>query len=309
MMPAVTARVSVGARASHGAFGIASWRQVQLAPYLFVLPFLLIFAAFSVYPIAFALQLSFTNWRGAGDLRVIGLANYTYLLASSDFWDSMRNSAVLWVLVVPLQIIVALAIAVALSRSRLQGFFSATLIAPFVTPLVAMAQVWVVLFDQNFGAVNSTLVHAGLPMVGWLTTETWAKPTLALLVLWRTTGFAVILLLAGLQSISPEVYEAAQLDGARAWDQFWRITLPLATRSVSFVVVIATLTVFQLFAEPFVVTQGGPFNSTRTAGLYLYQHIANLDLGLGAANSFLLLVMVFAISLVAVRSLRSREES
>jgi ABC-type sugar transport system permease subunit len=112
-----------------------------------------------------------------------------------------------------------------------------------------------------------------------------------------------------LQSIPPEVYEAAKLDGARAWHQFWRITLPLAMRSVSFIVVIATLTVFQLFAEPYVVTRGGPFNSTRTAGLYLYSHITNLDLGLGAANSFLLLIVVFAISLAAVRLLRPREES
>jgi ABC-type sugar transport system permease subunit len=221
----------------------------------------------------------------------------------------MGNSAMLWLLTVPAEVIIALAIAVALSKSRLKALFSATLIAPFVTPLIAMAQVWIVLFDQNFGAVNKALDLIGLPGLGWLTTTMWAKPTLAMLVLWRTTGFAVILLLAGLQSIPPEVYEAAQLDGARAWQQFWRITLPLAMRSVTFIVVIATLTVFQLFAEPYVVTRGGPFNSTRTAGLYLYSHITNLDLGLGAANSFLLLIMVFAISLAAVRLLRAREES
>jgi ABC-type sugar transport system permease subunit len=307
MMPAVTARAS--GRSIESARRHVSWRREQLTPYLFVLPFLLIFLAFGLYPMVFALQLSFTDWQGAGDLRFIGLANYRYLLASSDFWDSMGNSAMLWLLTVPAEVIIALAIAVALSKSRLKALFSATLIAPFVTPLIAMAQVWIVLFDQNFGAVNKALDLIGLPGLGWLTTTMWAKPTLAMLVLWRTTGFAVILLLAGLQSIPPEVYEAAQLDGARAWQQFWRITLPLAMRSVTFIVVIATLTVFQLFAEPYVVTRGGPFNSTRTAGLYLYSHITNLDLGLGAANSFLLLIMVFAISLAAVRLLRAREES
>jgi len=282
MMPAVTARATAGARAMRATRRHDVWRRVQLTPYLFILPFLLIFLAFSLYPMGFALQLSFTDWQGAGDPRFIGLANYRYLLASSDFWDSMGNSAALWLLTVPAEVIIALAVAVALSRSRLKALFSATLIAPFVTPLVAMAQVWIVLFDQNFGAVNKALAAIGLPGLGWLTTITWAKPTLALLVLWRTTGFAVILLLAGLQSIPPEVYEAAQVDGARAWHQFWQITLPLAMRSVTFIVVIATLTVFQLFAEPYVVTWGGPFNSTRTAGLYLYSHITNLDLGLGA---------------------------
>jgi ABC-type sugar transport system permease subunit len=284
-------------------------RRVPLAPYLFIAPFLAIFIGFSVYPMGFALRLSFTNWRGAGVLEVTGLANYRYLLTSPDFWGSLANSAVLWLLVVPVQVVLALALAVALTKARFRGVFIATLIAPFVTPLVAMAQVWIILFDQDFGAVNQALGMAGLPAIGWLTTTTWAKPTLALLVLWRTTGYAVILLLAGLQNIQPQVYEAARIDGANAWQQFWRITLPLMMRSVSFYVVIGTLTVFQLFAEPYVVTDGGPFNSTRTAGLYLYGHITNSDLGLGAANSFLLVVMVFALSLASIRLLRAREDA
>lgn len=282
-------------------------RRVPAAPYLFVLPFMAIFIGFGVYPMGFALQLSFTNWRGAGDLEIVGLANYQYLLTSADFWGSMANSGVLWLLIVPGQVVLALALAVALNKARFRGFFIAALIAPFVTPLVAMAQVWIILFDQDFGAVNQLLATIGVPEIGWLTTTAWAKPTIALLVLWRTTGYAVVLLLAGLQTIPSDVYEAARIDGASAWQQFWRITLPLAMRSVSFYVVIGTLTVFQLFAEPFVVTDGGPFNSTRTAGLYLYDHISNSDLGLGAANSFLLVIMVFALSLASIRLLRARD--
>src|SRR6266536_1439326 len=169
-------------------------RRVKAAPYLFVAPFVLVFAAFSAYPIFFALQLSFTNWHGAGVLEFIGLANYRYLLASPDFWQSMATSGALWLLVVPAQVLLALTIAVALR------------------------------------------------------------------VLWRTTGYAVILLMAGLSSIPSDVYEAARIDGAGAWHQLWSITVPLVTRTLSFVVVIGTLTVFQLFAEPYVVTGGGPFN-------------------------------------------------
>jgi ABC-type sugar transport system permease subunit len=283
-------------------------RRNPVAPYLFIAPFLVIFLAFSVYPMGFALQLSFTNWHGAGLLRFTGLANYRYLLTSPDFWSSLGNSGALWLMVVPAQVLFGLVIAVVVTKSRLKGLFSATLIAPFVTPLVAMAQVWIILFDTDFGGVNRVLTTLGLPAIGWLTTVAWAKPTMAMLVLWRTTGYAVILLMAGLQSIPPEVYEAARLDGAGAWRQFWRITVPLTIRTVSFVVVVGTLTIFQLFAEPYVLTRGAPFNSTRTAGLYLYNHITNSDLGLGAANSFLLVLMVFALSLASIRLLRSRED-
>lgn len=283
-------------------------RRVKAAPYLFVAPFVLVFAAFSAYPIFFALQLSFTNWHGAGVLEFIGLANYRFLLASPDFWQSMATSGALWLLVVPAQVLLALTIAVALRQARFRALFSAALIAPFVTPLVAMAQVWIILFDKDFGAINHGLTSLGLPAIGWLTTSIWAKVTVALLVLWRTTGYAVILLMAGLSSIPSDVYDAARIDGAGAWHQFWSITVPLVTRTLSFVVVIGTLTVFQLFAEPYVVTGGGPFNGTRTAGLYLYRHITNSDLGLGAANSMLLVVMVLALSLASIRLLRSRED-
>src|SRR5690349_14491019 len=198
-------------------------RRVPVAPYLFVAPFVLVFAAFSAYPIFFALQLSFTNWHGAGALKIIGLANYRYLLTSPDFWQSMATSGVLWLLVVPAQVLLALTIAVALRKARFRGMFSAALIAPFVTPLVAMAQVWIILFDKDFGAVNHGLSAIGLPAIGWLTTAAGAKVTIALLVLWRTTGYAVILMMAGLSTISSDVYEAATIDGAGAWHQFWSI--------------------------------------------------------------------------------------
>ncbi|MFE0725835.1 carbohydrate ABC transporter permease [Streptomyces rochei] len=148
----------------------------------------------------------------------------------------------------------------------------------------------------------------GLPDVAWLTSTAWAKPTLALLFLWKTTGFAIIILLAGLQAVPADVYEAAALDGASRRRQFWSLTLPLVRRSIAFLVVVQTLAVFQMFAEPFVVTQGGPYGSTTTSGLFLYNHITSSDLGTGAANSFLLVLLVFALSLLSVRLLRSRDE-
>ncbi|WP_448061713.1 carbohydrate ABC transporter permease [Cellulomonas hominis] len=279
------------------------------APYLFVLPFLALFAAFGVYPMIFTLRLSFTDWRGSGAASWVGWDNYTYLLGNEAFWSSLGNSATLWLLIVPVQMVLALVVAVLLddARTRLRSFYRVAFLVPFVTPLVAVAQIWVVVFDRDYGAVNGLLNLVGLPDVGWLTTTQWAKPTLALLFLWKTTGFIVVILLSGLQSVDSTVYEAAAIDGASRPRQLWSITIPLVRRTLMFSVVLQTLAVFQMFAEPFVVTDGGPYGSTTTAGLHLYNHITRADLGTGAANSFLLVVVVMALSLVFVRLLRSED--
>ncbi|GAA1874496.1 sugar ABC transporter permease [Myceligenerans crystallogenes] len=281
----------------------------RLAPYLFVAPFVALFCAFGVYPMLFTLRLSFTDWHGSGGARWVGWGNYTYLLGNEMFWGSLGNSAVLWLLIVPAQTVLALLVAVLLNnaRIRLRSFYRVAFLVPFVTPLVAVAQIWVVVFDQDYGAVNGLLNAVGLPDVGWLTTSAWAKPTLALLFAWKTTGFVVVILLSGLQAIDASLYEAAALDGASPARRLLSITVPLIRRTLTFVVVMQTLAVFQMFAEPFVVTDGGPYNSTTTAGLYLYEHINRADLGTGAANSFLLVLVVTALSLVFVRLLRTED--
>ncbi|GAA1022275.1 MULTISPECIES: carbohydrate ABC transporter permease [Amycolatopsis] len=279
-----------------------------LAPYVFVLPFVLVFLAFSVYPLFFTLRLSFTDWHGSGAAHWIGFDNYRYLLTSSGFWSSLGNSGVLWLLIVPAQIVLAVLVAVLLNAiKRLRGFYRVAFVVPFVTPLVAVAQIWIVLFDQDNGAVNAMLGAVGLPPVGWLVTSGWAKPTLALLFLWKTTGFVVLIVLSGLQQIDRGLYEAASLDGAGRIRQLRTITVPLLRRSLMFSLVLQTLAVFQMFAEPYVVTKGGPYTSTTTAGLYLYNHITRADLGTGAANSFLLVIVVMAVSLLFVRLLRAED--
>lgn len=307
MTTTMTARSSVSVRPPRRRQGLP-WRR-RLAPYVFVLPFIAVFVAFSVYPLLFTLRLSFTDWHGAGGAEWVGLGNYLYLLGNADFWASLANSGILWLLIVPVQLVASVIVAVLLNNTklRLRGFYRVAFIVPFVTPLVAIAQVWIVLFDQNYGAVNAVLGAVGLPHIGWLVTSGWAKPTLALLFLWKTTGFVVIILLSGLQSIDGGLYEAASLDGASRPRQLWSITVPLLRRSLMFCVVLQTLAVFQMFAEPFVVTKGGPYGSTTTAGLYLYNHITRADLGTGAANSFLLVIVVMALSLVFVRLLRAKD--
>jgi ABC-type sugar transport system permease subunit len=283
--------------------------RFRLAPYLFVAPFVVLFAAFSLYPLLFTLRLSFTNWRGTGAATWVGWDNYTYLLTSPAFWHSMLNSGLLWLMIIPAQLVLAFALAVLLdnARVRMRGFYRIAFLVPFVTPLVAVAQIWKVVFDQSYGPVNALLNAVGLPDVGWLTTATWSRPTLALLFLWKTTGFIVIILLSGLQSIDRNVYEAAEIDGAGPLRRAWSITLPLLRRTLSFALVLQTLAVFQMFAEPYVVTQGGPYGATTTAGLHLYDHITRADLGTGAANTFLLVIVVMALSLGFVRLLRAED--
>jgi ABC-type sugar transport system permease subunit len=286
------------------------WSGGSFAPYLFILPFFLLFFAFGFFPLLYALRLSFTNWRGVGIPHFIGFSNYTFLLNDPGFWESIWNSVYLWLIIVPAQTIFAVLVAYILSLPslRLRGFFRTTYLISYLVPLVAIAQVWKVLFDYEFGAVNYAIQTLGLPAIGWLTTTTWAKPTLALLVFWKSSGFAILIMLAAIQGIPNELYEAAALDGANILQQFLSITIPLMRRAISFYAVIATLAVVQMFAEPYVLTQGGPYTSTTTAGYMLYRYMKNLDLGTGAANSFLLTILVMALSLLMLRSLRVREE-
>ncbi|GIH64582.1 carbohydrate ABC transporter permease [Microbispora siamensis] len=273
---------------------------------LLVAPFFVFFAAFGAYPLYYALQLSFIDWHGGATYRWVGLSNYTYLLTNPDFWGALGNSAIIWLLIVPAQTIGAIVAAGALSRAKLRfkRLLRTAVIIPYVTPLAAMAQAFVLIFDRDYGVVNHLLGMAGLPSVEWLTSTGWSKVTIALLVLWKSSGFALIIMLAAIQGIPGEVYEAAALDGAGPVRTFWSVTVPLMRHAIAFFVVISTLGISQMFLEPYVLTGGGPYNSSTTTGLYLFQHIGASDLGTGAANTFLLVIMVLGLSLAAVRVFR-----
>jgi len=295
-----------------GGMRVRKWLGGSYAPYLFIAPPFLFFAAFILYPLLYALRLSFTYWHGAGTPRPVGLANYTFLLTDSGFWGSIATSALLWVLIIPAQTIFAILAAVLLSGStlRFRWFFRSAFLVPFVVPLVAVAQIWLIIFDPDIGMVNTLLQLVHLGPVPWLTDGAWVRPTLASLVLWKSSGFAIILMLAGLQAIPQEIYEAAAIDGAAAAAQFWRITLPLMRRVIAFFVVTSTIGVIQMFAEPFVLFHsGGPDNTAVTAGYNLSLYINSQDFGTGAANSFLLLVLLVVVSLGMLRLLRAGEET
>lgn len=274
----------------------------RLSPYLMVAPFFVVFGAFGMFPLWYAFQLSLTDWNGSGTPVAIGLENYRFLLANDSFWNGIWNGVVLWVLIVPAQILLSIAVAWQLSRRiRLKAVFRTIFIVPYLVPLIAIAQVWLILFDRDAGALNSVLTQFGLPAIGWLTDETWAKPTMALLVFWKGFGFSTIIFLAAIQQIPGDVYESASLDGASGRAQFVHLTVPLLRPTIVFFMVIATLGILQMFAEPYVLTQGGPYNTTVTPGYALFQYTRNLDLGTGAAHSFLLAIVVGLVSVAMLR--------
>ncbi|GCE31602.1 sugar transporter [Dictyobacter alpinus] len=286
------------------------WLGGSFSPYLFIAPFVIFFCSFSLFPFLYSFFLSFTHWHGDTDPRFIGLSNYLFLLTDSSFWQSLLNSVALWFLIIPLRVLIAVIIAALLSLPalRLRSFFRTSMLLSYVVPLVAIAQVWLVLFDQDFGAINTLLGIIHLPAIGWLTTSMWAKPTLALLVLWGGSAFSVLVMLAAIQAVPAEYYEAASIDGANGIQQFFSITLPLLRRTIAFLIVFSTLGVVQMFAEPKVLTNGGPYNSTTTAGFQLNAYITNSDFGTGAANSFLLTILLVILSLFMLRFLQTGEE-
>ncbi|HEY4387697.1 MAG TPA: sugar ABC transporter permease, partial [Ktedonobacteraceae bacterium] len=182
------------------------WLGGSFSPYLFITPFFLFFCAFSLFPFLYSFVLSFTHWHGDAPPRFIGLSNYAFLLTDSTFWQSLGNSAILWILIVPVRVLLAVIVAALLSLPglRWRGFFRTSMLLTYVVPLVAIAQIWLVLFDQDFGAINTLLNLMHLPAIGWLTTSAWAKPTLALMVLWSGSAFAVLMMLAAIQAIPTE---------------------------------------------------------------------------------------------------------
>jgi ABC-type sugar transport system permease subunit len=288
---------------------IQRWLGGSISPYFMVAPFFVLFGAFGLFPLLYALQLSFTKWHGAGLPIAVGLDNYLFLLANDSFWNAIWTAVVLWLLIVPAQILVSIAVAAQLSRRlRFNSLFRTIFLVPYLVPLVAIAQVWLILFDRDAGAVNAVLNGFGLPAVGWLTEEFWAKPTIALLVLWKQFGFSILIFLAAIQQIPNDVYESAVLDGATGRAQFRFITVPLLRRTIVFFMIIATLGILQMFAEPYVLTGGGPYGTTITPGYALFQYTRNLDLGTGAAHSFLLMLIVAVLSLAMLRLLRTRGE-
>ena len=284
-------------------------RQEARAGRLFLLPALGLIAVFFVLPVLGGLALSFTDFDiyAVGNpklIRFVGFHNYAAALGSHDFWSAMRNTLYFVVVGGPLSVIVSLVAAMLLNARtvKLRSVFRTVYFAPVVTTLVAVAVVWRYLYHPHYGFVNQFLGLVGIDPIDWLGNPTWSMPAIVLLSVWKNFGYNMLIFLAGLQTISDELYEAAAIDGAGAWARFRHVTLPGLAPTFLFVGVTTMINQFQLFAEPYVMTQGGPLGATRSIVLLMYEEgFRWWRMGMGAAIAFLLLLITLAGAFVQIR--------
>ncbi|MBA3384322.1 MAG: sugar ABC transporter permease [Actinobacteria bacterium] len=266
-------------------------------------------------PIVASLILSFTGF-GLGNLRdwfsadFVGVDNYTKLFDDERFLKAVRNTAVFVVVGVPLTLAAGLLAAVGLNQAigRIQALFRVGYYLPVVTSIVAIAVIWRYLLNPDFGLVNAGLDLVGIEGRNWLGERSTALGSIIALGIWRNFGFDMVIFLAALQGINPVLYEAARVDGATPWQVFWRITLPLLRPTILFLAVITSSGYLQLFEEPFIMTGGGPLDSTLSVAMYTYeQGFRFLNLGYASAVAYALFVAIVVLTFIQFRLLRSDE--
>jgi len=292
-------------------------RREARAGWLFVTPALLVLLVFFFLPVVAGLLLSLTDvdlytLGGVGAWRFVGLRNYERLALDPVFWKALRNTFFFVLLGAPLTIGTALLAALLLDSklTRFRGLFRTIYFAPVVTTLVAVATVWRYLYHPRAGPLNLLLSLVGIGPVDWLGDPRSAMPALVLMAVWKNFGYGMVLFVAGLQAIPESIYEAARIDGAGAWTQFRRITLPLLRPTFLFVGIITTIGYFQLFAEPYVLTggTGGPVDATLSVALLMYKRGFRFwDMGTGAAIAFVLFVVILGASMLQLRLQKGRD--
>ena len=282
------------------------------AAWWFVAPALLVIAVFFFLPIVAALLISLTDFdiyalADLANLRFVGFGNYLKLLQTPSFWQALGNTLYFVAVGVPLSIGASLGAALLLhSRlTRFKPFFRTALFAPVVTTLVAVAVIWRYLLNTRYGLLNYALGGLGIDPIDWLGDPHWAMPAIILFAVWKNFGYNMIIFLAGLQSIPEELYEAARIDGASVWRQFASVTLPMLSPVVMLVGILTIAGYFQLFAEPYVMTQGGPLQSTVSVLYFMYEEgFKWWNLGSASAVAFVLFLLIFAVTALQLRGKR-----
>ena len=288
--------------------------ESNTAAWLFLAPALLLIFVFFFLPVAASLVLSVTDFdiygiANTSSTRFVGFQNYVKLLHTPDFWNALKNTFYFAFVGGPLTIAVSLGAALLLNSKlvRFKGFFRTLYFTPFVTTLVAVAIVWRYLYHTRYGLFNYGLGKVGLGPIDWLGDPHWAMPAIILMAVWKSFGYNMLIFIAGLQAIPEELYDAAQIDGASPWRQFWSITLPMLAPTLVFISVITMIGYFQLFAEPYVMTQGGPLRSTTSVVLLMYEEgFRWWRMGYAAAIAFVLFIVILIATLLQFRLQKER---
>lgn len=274
---------------------------------LFISPWIVGFCSFFLFPMIYAIYISLTNWKVTGG-DFVGLANYGLLLQDPYFWTSIRVTVLYSIGAVPGGMILGLLVAMLLNQKiKLMAFFRTMYYLPAVVSGVAVAIVFGWVFNTEYGVFNFLLNKLGLPSVGWLTDPRWALVSLVIISLWSVGGTMVIYL-AGLQSIPTDLFEAAAIDGANGWNRFLYVTIPMMSPVLLFTLVMGVIGSFQAFTNAYVLTNGGPLNSTLLYMLYLYHnawgsgYAGDLQMGYAAAQAWVLFLLILVITLLIFRS-------
>ncbi|MBZ0270118.1 sugar ABC transporter permease [bacterium] len=284
-------------------------RREARTGWLFLTPALLLLGVFFLVPVLSGLGLSLTDFDayaiGSPDLaRFVGIDNYVQTLASDDFWAALRNTLYFAVLAGPLSILVSLLAALLVDApvTRARAVFRVAYFVPVVTTLVAVAIVWRYLYHPRYGVLNFLLGLVGIDPIHWLGDPHWAMPAIVILAAWKNFGYNMLIFVAGLQSIPKELYEVAAVDGAGRWKRFRHITVPGLAPIFLFVGITTMIGSFQVFAEPYVMTQGGPLGSTRTLLLHMYEEgFRWWRLGTASTIAVLLLILTLIGTAIQLR--------
>ncbi len=279
------------------------------APMLFLAPFLVAFSVFLLYPIGYGLYVSFTDWDLMTSPKWVGLENYRDLLDNGLFWKSLRNTTLFVCLNVPLVVLIPLGLAILVNEPILgRTFFRSAFTAPVMISVSSVGIVWVWFYNPALGLINYYLDSLGLPTQNWLNQSGWSMVAVVITTVWWTTGFNLILFLAGLQEIPDHLYEAAKLDGAGAWSLFKDITIPGLKHTILFVTVTTMIGSWRVFGQVFVITNGtgGPFDSTRTIVQHLYEEgFRFFRMGDASSVAWILFIIVVGFTLLQFRLLRA----
>jgi multiple sugar transport system permease protein len=272
-------------------------------------PALVVIGVFFILPVIAGLALSLTDFdlyalADLSTLRFVGLDNYLRLLHTPLFWQALGNTLYFVAVGVPLSIALSLGAALLLDArvARWQGLFRTALFAPVVTTVVAVAVIWRYLLHTRYGLINQALGDLGIAPIDWLGDPHWSMPAIILFATWKNFGYNMVILLAGLQAVPRELHESARVDGAGTFRRFADVTLPMLTPTLVMVAIMTLAGYFQLFAEPYVMTQGGPLRSTVSVLYFMYEEgFRWWNLGYASAVAFLLFVIIFALSAALLR--------
>ncbi len=268
--------------------------------YLLVLPYIIFFLMFVAYPLIFSLVLIFHRWDIVTPMQWVGLKNFERLIHDPLFFKSILNTLTFLFIHIPLQIVVALGFALILnSKIKFRSLFRTLYFLPVVVSGVVVTILWQQLYSFDSGLLNKLIMMFGIPKIPWIVSPEMAMPSVAIMATWKNVGIYIIMFLVGLQNIPIELYESSNLDGASKTQQFFSITLPLLNPTVVVVLVLSTIGGFSLFIEPYVLTGGGPMQSTLSAVLYIYNQAFYFNhMGYAATLGFVFAIVIFAVIMI-----------